>query len=246
MELKYTDNVQQWTRKLRTAGFSLQEAAAEACTFAARKIAAEYKVRLRTDTMLLRNEKFTLRSYVVYPAKGVSKRTGELRPMQDINAIVGVKQMPGGKEHYLAMLEVGRDKKGTGELGVPVPVDSARGGNRRSPVQSAMRLERGTRYGGTVDLTRFAANPRQQFAIMNSMARKGRLKNGTYYAVDQGTKKWLYKVDGGFAMITRDISEDIVKIKANPMFERSVNGLSRDDMETYFTRAAMILMGSLS
>jgi hypothetical protein len=244
MDLKYTDNVMEWTRKLRTAGFAMQEAAAGACTFAAQKIASEYKVRLRTDTMLLRNEKFTLRSYVVYPAR-YKRSGGELRPMDDINAIVGVKKI-GDKEHYLAMLEVGRDKKATGDIGVPIPVDSARGGNRRSPVKSAMRLERGTRYGGTVDLTRFSGNPRQQYAIMSSMARRGKLKNGSYYAVDQGAKKWLYKVSDGSVMITRDISEDIVKIQKNPMFERSVDRLKSDDMETYFSRAAMILMGSLS
>ena len=245
MDLKYTDNVMEWTRKLRTAGFAMQQAAAEACTFAAQSIAGQYKTRLRTETILLRNEKFTLRSVTVYPARGI-KKGGELRQMDDINAVVGVRQMAGGKEHYLAMLEIGADKRATGQSGgVPIPVDSARGGNRSRPVQSGMRLNQGTRYEGTVDLSRFAGNPRQQYAIMNSMARRGKLSAGAYYAVDHGDKKWLYKIDKGRATITRDISQDIVKIKANPMFQKSVGKLSSADMETYFSRAAMILLGSL-
>ena len=244
MELKYTDNVMDWTRKLRRAGFAMQEAGAEACTMAARLIADRYKVKLRTETVLLRNEKFTLRSMTVYPARAKTSK-GELRPMSGVNAVVGVKKI-GEREHYLAMLEVGKDKEKTGQIpGVPIPMDSIRDGGRRGLVSSGMRLDRGSRYGGAIDLTRFASNPRQQFAIMSSMARRGKLKNGSYYAVDQGTKKWLYKVVDGNAMITRDISEDIVKIKKNPMFEESVNMITGNEMETYFVRAAMILLGSL-
>ena len=56
MELKYTDNIADWTRQLRTAGFSMQEAAAQACTFAARSIAAQYKTKLRTEIVMMRNE----------------------------------------------------------------------------------------------------------------------------------------------------------------------------------------------
>ena len=242
MELKYTDNVMDWTRKLRRAGFAMQEAGAEACTFAAQKIASQYRAEIRSKTIMMRNEKFTLRAITVFPAKGVRKG-GELRRMDDINAIVGVKQMAGGKEHYLAMLELGKDKRDAN--GVPIPVDSARGGIRSRPVVTSMRLKQ-ARTGGVIDLSRFAGNPRQQYAIMNSMARRGKLSSGGYYAADHGDKKWLYKVQGKKAIIVRDISEEIVKIKANPMFERSVGGLSSADMETYFVRAAMILMGSLS
>lgn len=229
-----------WTRKLRRAGVAMQDAAAEACTMAARLVADRYRTRIRTQTIMMRNEKFTLRAITVYPARGV-KKGGELRPMTGINAVVGVRKI-GDREHYLAMLEVGADKRNP--EGVAIPVDSARGGVRRNPVIGAMRLKGGG-YGTVIDLTRLASNPRQQFAVMNSMARRGKLAGGRYYAVDHGTKKWLYKVVGKRAMIVRDISEEIVKIKANPMFEESVREVTSGDMETYFMRAAMILLGSL-
>ena len=207
---------------------------------AARHIADKYRTEIKNTTIMMRNEKFTLRAVVVYPAKSVSKSSGKLREVNDINAVVGVRKI-GQKDHYLAMLEVGKDKQGAD--GVPIPLDSARDGSRRNPVAANMRLS-GRSYGGTIDLTRFASNPRKQFAIMSDMARRGKLAGGKFYAVDHGTKKWLYSVQSKEARIVRDISEDIVKITANPMFSRSVGDVAQKDMETYFTRAAMILMGS--
>lgn len=257
MDLKYTDNVMEWTRKLRMAGFAMQEAAAGACTKAARFVAVRYRLELQRKTIHLRNREFTLKSIVVFPAR-YKRSGGELRPMDDINAIVGVKKN-GSREHYLAMLEIGADKKGVPALGgaVPIPMDSAReGGDRNRRIVSALRLGPG-RYqiGGTIDLSRFAGNPRQQFAIMNSMARSGKLwitgqKNKqigkhAYYTVDQGDKKWLYKINGKRATIVRDLSFDITKVPEKPMFGDSVDDLNQRDMEQYFIAAATELMGKL-
>jgi hypothetical protein len=256
VELKYTDNVQAWTRKLRTAGFSLQEASALSCTKAARFVAARYRLELVRKTIHLRNRDFTLKSIVVLPAR-YKRSSGELRPMQDINAIVGVKTI-GNREHYLAMLEIGADKKGMPELGgaVPIPLDTAReGGNRDKRVAAAMRLGQRYQFGGSVDLSKFAGNPRQQFAIMNSMARRGKLwitgqKNKqigkhAYYAVDHGDKKWLYKINGKKATIVRDLSQSMVDIPKNPMFGESIDDLNQRDMELFFISAAEELMGKL-
>lgn len=243
MELKYTDNVQEWTRKLRTAGFSLQEAGAQACTMAARHIADKYRMEMKNTIVTMRNKSFTMRAITVYPAKHISKSTGKLRPIGDINAVVGVKKI-GDREHYLAMLEVGADKKKAG--GVPIPLDPAREGeNRAKPVATNMRIQgRGTSRG-VIDLSRFAGNPRKQFAIVSSMARRGKLGKKGFYAVDHGDKKWLYQIQGKTARIVRDMSEELVKIQANPMFARSVDDVNQSGMETYFMRSAMILLGSL-
>lgn len=257
MELKYTDNVQDWTRKLRTAGFSLQEASAVAVTNAAKFVASQYRLALRMKTVQMRNETFTMKSIVVYPARH-KRSSGDLRPMQDINAIVGVKKI-GGREHYLALLEIGADKKGVPQLGgaVPIPMDSARKGESRAQVvASAQRLITGRyQYGGAIDLTRFQGNPRQQFAIMNSMARRGKLwitgqKNKqigkhAYYVVNQGDHKWLYKITGSRATIVRDLDYDTVAVKARPHLENSVNTLTAGNMEGFFIRAAEEIMGKL-
>ena len=242
MELKYTADIQGWIGKLRRAGFALQEAGAEACTMAARHIADKYQIEMKNSITTMRNKSFTLRAVVVYPAKGVSKSTGKLRPVNDINAVVGVKKI-GDKDHYLAMLEIGKDK--TAQGGVAIPLDSARtGGMREKTVASNMRMK-GSRTSGAVDLSRFAGNPRKQFAIMSAMARRGELGSGGYYAVDHGDKKWLYKIQGKKTRIVRDISKDLVKIQANPMFARSVNDIASAGIDSYFVRAAMILVGSL-
>ena len=178
--------------------------------------------------------------------------------MENINAIVGVRKN-GQKEHYLALLEVGADKKGIPQLGgaVPIPLDSARQGESRAAVVAgAQRLVTGRyQYGGAIDLSRFAGNPRQQFAIMNSMARRGKLwitgqKNKqigkhAYYAVDHGDKKWLYKITGKKATIVRDLSESMVNVPANPMFGESIDDLNQRDMELFFISAAEELMGKL-
>ena len=246
-----------WTRKLRTAGFAIQEAGAEACTMAAQYVASQYRLALRTKTIMMRNEPFTMKAIIVYPAKA-RHGSGQLRPMENINAIVGVRKN-GQKEHYLALLEVGADKKGIPQLGgaVPIPLDSARQGESRAAVVAgAQRLVTGRyQYGGAIDLSRFAGNPRQQFAIMNSMARRGKLwitgqKNKqigkhAYYAVDNGDKKWLYKITGKKATIVRDLSESLVNIPKNPMFGESIDDLNQRDMELFFISAAEELMGKL-
>lgn len=256
MELKYSDNVQQWTRKLRTAGFSLQEAAALSVTKAARFIATRYRLELVRKTVHLRNREFTLKSIVVFPAR-YKRSSGELRAMEDINAIVGVKKI-GGREHYLAMLEIGADRHGNPKTdnAVPIPLDSSRENEDRDRrVDAALRLGSRYQFGGKIDLTRFAGNPRQQFAIMNSMARRGKLwitgqKNKqigkhAYYAVDQGDKKWLYKITGKSAKIVRDLSFDMTKVPAKPMFGESINDLNQRDMEQFFAAAAIELLGKL-
>ena len=256
MDLKYTDNVMEWTRKLRTAGFAMQQAAAEACTMATRQIAARYRLEMREKVAMFRNEKFALKSIVVYPAK-YKRSSGELRQMDDINSIVGVRKI-GDKEHYLAMLEIGADKTGIPKLGggVLIPMDSARTEEQRNRmVAQEMRLDGQYKFGGKIDLSRFAGNPRQQYAIMNSMARRGKLwitgnKNKqigkhAYYAVDQGDETWLYKITGDKAKIVRMIRSK-VDIPAKPMFGESVSRVTQNDMETYFMRAAMILLDSLN
>jgi hypothetical protein len=258
MELKYTDNMQKVTRDLRMAGFSLQEAGALACTKAARYVAAMYRLELQRKTIHLRNRDFTLKSIVVYPARHIHKSTGKLREMGEINAVVGVKKIGGDRDHYLAMLEIGADKKGSPKLdgAVPIPLDSARSGESRDrAVASALRLSKGYQLGGKIDLSRFAGNPRQQFAIMNSMARRGKLwirgqKNKqigkhAYYAVDQGDKKWLYQINGKRARIVRDLSESLVNIPKNPMFGESVDMLNSKDMESFFVKAAQELLAKL-
>ena len=253
MELKYTDNVMDWTRKLRMAGFAMQDAAAEACTAAAKYIATQYRLELQMKTIHLRNKAFTLKSVVVYPARA-RRSSGELRPMENINAIVGVRKI-GDREHYLAMLEVGAGKKGIPQLGgkVAIPLDSARTGeDRNRAVASMYRLTNGYHVGGAIDLSKFAGNPRQQFAIMNSMARRGKLwgemKNKQIskhmlYRVNYGNgQEYLFAIRGKKARILRDMSKSFVDVPEKPWFGEAVDMLTSGDMQGFFERAAKDLL----
>jgi len=250
MELKYTDNIWEWTQKLRRAGVALQEAGALACTNAAKFIATQYRLELQMKTIHLRNKAFTLKSVVVFPAKA-RRSSGDLRPMSNINAIVGVRKIGGNREHYLALLEIGADKKGVPELGgkVGIPLDSARSGeDRNRAVASIYRFTKGYNIGGKVDLSRFSGNPRQQFAIMNSMARRGKLwgemKNKQIskhmlYRVDYGAgQEYLFAIRGKKARIVRDLSKSFVDIPSKPWFGEAVDMLTSGEMQGFFSRAA--------
>lgn len=256
MELKYTDNVMEWTRKLRRAGFAIQDAAALSCTNAAKFIATQYRLELQMKTIHLRNKDFTLKSVIVYPARA-RRSSGELRPLSDVNAIVGVRKI-GDRDHYLAMLEVGADKKGSPELGgkVPIPLDSARSGeDRNRAVASMYRLTKGYHVGGTVDISRFSGNRRQQFAIMNSMARSGKLwgemknkqvsKHMLYRVNYGGGQEYLFAIRGNRARIVRDMSKSFVDVPEKPWFGEAVEMLTAGDMQGFFERAASEILGKL-
>lgn len=254
-EIKIETNTDDFIKQLRRAGIDTRFAAVDAINSCAAWMAAKYRQALRDNTNM-RNANYTLKALKLFPATAKRGNTGEMRKMENINAVLGIPKI-GDREHYLFFLEIGATKKGNPKMGgrVAIPLDSSRtGGNRNAPVAPDMRLSKGYHIGGIVDLSKFSGNPRQQYAIMNSMARRGKLTVNTgggkvssraYYRVKYGDKDYLYRVRKGEAKIVRDLTQSSVKIPKEPLFEMSFEGMNAEMMKTYFINAAKRLLADL-
>lgn len=245
----WKDNVHEYVQELRKAGIALQEAAADAVNSAAWSMYGQYRLKLLRGT-LMRNKEFTLKSIRVLEAHAKRSSGKELRKIEDINAKLVVMPFASGKTHYLALLEFGATKTGTPLTNgrVPVPLDSARGGNRNSPVKHYYQLQKGFSVKGTIDLSKFEGHWRQQYAIMSSMNRRGAFytinkqkkvsHHGYYYVNYGGGKMYMFKVAPKKVTMIRDLSMDRTTVKPEPYMEETVNEFSKADMNEMFIDAA--------
>jgi hypothetical protein len=239
-QIDYKDNVDEWVKQLRIAGISLQEAGAEAINKAASVTAIRYKKSLRSKTKL-RNPKFTLGAVVILKAHAKRSSGKELRQMADINAIVGVKTLGERGEHYLSIMEIGGQKTGGKKTHnkPAIPMDTARGGNRNKPILPRYRLSKAEPQKIS-DQIRNAVNPRQEYAMMYSMARRGTIRPGAYQSDTA-----IYDVTRKRVTMVRKISDDAIQIKSRPLFGESVNHLDASAMDRFFIYAARKLLGKL-
>ena len=119
----------------------LQIVAAETLNEAAGQIDKNYKRNLKRHPTKIRN-KFSLNSVKTFKATPIA-RTGTPRPLGKINAVVGVRKMKGGKEHYLAKAEEGGTSRGNTKTRnrVPIPLKSSRiGGSDNRAIARANRI----------------------------------------------------------------------------------------------------------
>ena len=252
--LTYKDNVKEVNKQLSQAGIALQEAGAEAINRAAYFVLAKYRLELREKTNYLRNRTFTLNSIRVYTAHARRSDGKTLRQMEDINAKVGIPQMSGGREHYLALLEVGAKKKGIPGLNnrVAIPLDTARGGDRSKAVQGVYRLVKNSRYKGEIDLSKWASNRDQQYAIMQSMNRRGKLytinkkqeisRHGYWMVNYGGGKSYLFSVGKKEAKMVRDTSYSSPRAVKKPMFQSSLKDINQERLMKYYLDEAKRLI----
>ena len=139
--IKVKDNTKTFIKNLKKRHGALAVVSAKTVNTAAKVVERRYKKELEDFT--LRN-RFTKGSVKLFESRPQSKRTGEFRPIKDINAVVGVRKMKGGKQHYLLKQEEGGTKRGTGATkgGVPIPLDVARAGKSHGkPIRRALRLQ---------------------------------------------------------------------------------------------------------
>lgn len=235
--VKYSDNMMEYIGKLRKAGIAMEEAAAEAINKAADLVAIQYK-RTLGQKVRLRNKKFTLGAIKVFKARA-SRSSGELRKMDDINAIVGVMNLR-GENHYLARMEEGGIKKGSKDTGgkAVIPMDTARRGDRMRPITSQYRMDK-FKPQQIQDKLRKAKNPRQAYAMLYSMARRG-MSPGAY----QGPEAIHHVTQRKVTMIRR-ADKDTVQIKSNPLFEQATYKLRESDMDRFFVYAAERMLRKL-
>lgn len=240
MQIKYSDNMDEYKKKLARAGIAVQEAGAEAINKAADIILQRYRATLKKKIKNMRNPKFTLGAAVIFKAhaKGSS---GKLRKMSDINAIVGVRRMRDG-EHYLYLMEVGGTKDGNKDTQgkVQIPLIPARGGNIGKSILPGLRLNKKkpeqipAAYGAQ-------SNPRAQYAMLYDMARRGVIQPGLYQTPDA-----VFKVTKRKVQMIRKLQDKAVTIKAQPMFGDSVTVIDQNTMSRLFAYGAEKKLSELS
>ncbi len=244
--IKIITNPRQFNRKLTRAGFALQKVQAAAINLGIEKIDRQYKNNLRRSVKL--KNKFSLKSTKTFKANPVSRRTGNLRKMEDINAVTGVRKMKGGKKHYLAKMEDGGTQRGNPktENKVPVPLDVSRtGGNENKPIASVNRLTSpkppqtlragGKAFGHKGD----GFSGRQRFAILHRYRRGGGGRfvgdvTKPFFFITSKGKRGIFRFMRGRFKMTRSLEDSTIRVRSNPQFEKAVDSLTPQKMDALY------------
>ncbi len=241
--VKVTTNIRQLNRNLSRAGISLQEVVAESVNFGVEDIERKYKHNLKREYNLKNN--FSLGSTRALKSRPF-RSSGQLRPLSGINAIVGVRKMKGGKEHYLAKAEEGGTQRGNAKTKnrVPVPlVQSRTGKSEQKPIAGINRLiakqPQTLRAGGrNFGLKGDGFGEKQRFAILHKYRRgagglTGDLSKPFFFVSQKGTEGIFRKIGQKFRMM-RSLTENRIRVKRNPQFEKSVDGLTPARMDAFY------------
>jgi len=231
--LKFETNVDEVIKQLKRAGIAIQEAGADAMNMGAAHIAGKYKKDLKNKKRL-RNEKFSLGSVLILKAHALRSDKTTLRKMEDINAIVGIRQLRNGM-HYLATMELGGKKPGNSKTGkkVPIPLTASRqSANINKPVAGKFRLSGSTQVNQYQGVLRHASNARQQYAILHSLSRSGKIAPGMYQSDDA-----IYSVTKKQVVLIRRV-KDSVTVKPAPLFEGATGTITQAQLDRFFIISA--------
>ena len=248
MSIKLNMETQKNIRKLGRRTGKLQEVAVDTVNSEAQALDINYKRRLQRNQRL-RARKFTLGSIKIFKATPI-RRSGEPRQLGKINAIIGIRRMKGGKQHYLAKLEEGVTRRGHSKTRnrVPIPLTAARTSrNINKPISSPNRLTKGntqTLKAGSkifgLPNDRFK-NPRQRFAILYRYFRTG--GNGLtgdlkkpFFFVDNSNQLGIFKFISGRVRKIRNLKNTSIKTRKRPNFQDSVNTITPTRIQRTFNR----------
>lgn len=188
--VEYEDNLEEYVRAIRRAGITMQVAAANTLNLAAEYIAQKYTENLKQH-FTFRN-KYTLGKIKVHKSNPVRK-SRQLRKLEDVNAIVGVQTLKGGRENYLLHHEIGKVVEGSSKTGgmVPTPLVAARvAQSPKRVIAKAYRIDK-----NTVNREKFRnlyrLNARRQYGAMISRAQRGEIDGDTLYQTNRG----IFKID---------------------------------------------------
>lgn len=218
VQVEYTDNMRTVVKKLRRAGSSMQEAAAETLNSVAGHVLGRYKTLMRSR--FKRVGQYTLNAPRLYKAHH-TRRNGELRKLRDVNAMIGVPTPRGKNEHYLAKVERGGVRRGSPRAGnkVPVPLRNARkGGNPKAPIAAGNRMDKKP----VRRMQHQWQNPRQMYGAMRAMARRGALDKGSWVQ----TAKGIFQVAARRIKMLRSTKRSSLHYKSQPIFEESTKAAS--------------------
>ena len=246
--IKYSDNSKDYIKWLSKKHGDLAIVSSKTVNRTAEVVKKSYKKELKK--FILRN-KFTLGAIKLYKSKP-QRPSGEFRTIEKINAIVGVRKLKGGKEHYLAKQELGGTKKGHPQtLGkIPIPMDTARTSkNLRKPIMGALRLQRSTVQTLNVGPYKLGVNDpysqSKRWAILYKGMRTGR------YGWDK-ERQFFFEGKSGFGLfrykskkvtMVRTLGKSSERIKALHKFRKSVKKVNRNIINKIFIRNARRYLG---
>ena len=252
MSIKLNMKTQSMIRQLGRRGSLLQVVAADTVNESAEDLKKKYIRRLERKQRL-RARKFTLGAVKINKSRPI-RRSGEPRQLHMINAVMGVRKMKGGKDHYLKDLELGTINRGNSRTQgkVPIPLTMGRTGqNINKPIAAGNRLTQGDtqklRAGGKpfgVRGDRFRT-PRSRFAALYRYKRSG---GGTgnltgnlskpFFFIDNSNRLGIFKFLRGAVRKIRTLEQTTTKTPRSPNFKDSVNDLKPAFIQKKFIRKA--------
>jgi len=260
MAIKYTDNIKDYENMLHRVHGGLSMASANTVNEAADIVEREYKVELNKFT--LRN-KFTVGAVKKYRANA-KRSTGDFRPIQNINARVGVLKMRGGKDHYLKKQEEGGTSRGNSKTMYKVAFaqDEARTGtSRRKPIKGALQLQKSGRItqlqfpnGRPIGVQGDGFTPSQRWGILykyTGLSGRGKPASTLYpwdlskQFIFTGIRRGLgvFKAIGKRIHMMRQLNKTSVNIKPTRKFQKSFNKIDKNRLSMIMVKNAKIIAG---
>lgn len=265
--MKISLNVQtkHYIKALGKKGNQLQIVAAETLNESAEDIQKRYRNKLKKGKV---RTKYTLNAPRVQKSNPI-KRSGEPRPLHQLNSKVIVYNMKEGKKHYLAEREDGGTIRGSSKTGnrVPIPLlDSRTSKSDNKPVAKGFRLANsrvqtlrinGQKFGVPNDRismngrNRKIKNTSQRYAVLyNYINKQGGNSNKIqgdlskpFFFIDGNNDLGVFKFDGKKLVKLRDLKKSSVRRKAKPDFDKSFHSVTPKMLQVRFVRKAKKELG---
>lgn len=254
--LQFRDNTKKYIKMLKKKHGALSIVGSQTVNQGAQQIKNSYDKSLENFT--LRN-KFTKGAVKLYKSSA-QRKSGEFRKITGINAKVGIMKLRGGKDHYLLLQEKGGTKSGVSETQgkVPIPIDvtARKGGSHRGVVKGPLQLQK----AGKIQTLNLGGKPfgfpgdgfgakggAQRWAILHKYSKRNRygwdLKK-QFFFTGQNQGLGIFKIAAKNRIhMVRTLEKSTIKIKPTYAFQKSVNQLSRRDMDKLFIKNARAYMG---
>jgi hypothetical protein len=259
--IKYKDNINEYTAMLKKKHGGIAIASSHTVNDAANMIEAKYKSELKG--FKLRN-KFTENAVKKNLSRPQNSK-GDFRPIEKINAVVGVMKMKGGKDHYLLKQEEGGITKGNLKTDgkVAFPLNAARTSNSNmKPIKGALQLQKSSRpqvlrfsNGKPLGTKNDGFSGKQRWAIFykyTGLSGKGKKIADPRYGWDAKKPFFFFGLVRGFGVfqaigsrvkMLRRLDRVSVNIKATGKFQKSVSVIDKSMMEHLFIKNAKKISG---
>lgn len=238
MKLSLKSNAIDFARELHKRQDALPKVGSETVNEAAKYVAKKYEKALDSEFTIRNN--YTKKAIKIEYSKPTRSKGGA-RALSDINAIVGVRKLKGGKDHYLLKQEEGGTKKGTGltQDKVAFPLNAARGsGLYNQPIGGRFRIfknlfhqpvfKNGANFGQNDGL-----RPNQRFAVASRLITETKM-----FIMETSYGLAVFAKNLGHIEAVRDLKKNSVNIKPRHLFEQSKNKLTPVMFEAIFKKAA--------